>query len=542
MQADPATITPTVPLVVQIGFAGSRQLFDPTGLGPAERAALEADLAAQLTERLTRLPALLGLTEHHFLCGLSQVAIGADTLFSQSCAALGWWQRVLLPQWLDAYLGATDASGTPDFSPEQASTARALLALPQVIECRVASSSALRQEQFEDVNLAIVEDSDVLVCLLRAAAPGRPGGTRALIDHAVRVGKPVLQLDVTRQGDRVHVSPLLPVAAWPNGHAFEVPGLPAELRELPPLGLPSGALPPPALLAEAVRRCASLTTRRHSGLFKRAAVAIIVLHIAATVLALLATKLPAPWVFGLLALEVVLLSIGLRTHQALHRSSAGRVWALTRLLAETMRSLEAAAATHAALDFPLGLPFPRAFAPLLRSVAVLQAIRRRSDGASEIDDWRQRRAAYLQARLTGVGGQLRYFEAAAKSAAAQLRLAHRCFWLFSGTALLATAAKLLALLGAMPDVSAALVGQWSGLLAVALPVAAVGFLSWAAASDLEARAKTYADMQRFLVVQATKLASADARREFERLVRETELRILDENLGWFSRRLFSGVS
>ena len=67
-------------------------------------------------------------------------------------------------------------------------------------------------------------------------------------------------------------------------------------------------------------------------------------------------------------------------------------------------------------------------------------------------------------------------------------------------------------------------------------------MAWAAASDLEARAKTYADMHRFLAAQATRLARADAQREFERLVREPELRILDENLGWFSRRLFSGVS
>ena len=546
MHAQPAAISPpvplVVPLVVQVGFAGSRQLFDSAGLGDGEVATLEADLAAQLTERLARLPALLGLTEHHLLCGLSQVAIGADTLFSQSCVALGWWQRVLLPQWLDAYLGAVDADGRPDFSGPQAATARELLALPQVIECRVASTSTLRHEQFEDVNLAIVAESDVLVCLLRAAAPGRPGGTRALIDHAVRVGKPVLQIDVTLQGGRVRLSALRPLAEWPNGAAFKAPGLPAELRDLPPLTTQPGAPPAPAALAEAVRRCASQATKRHSGLFKRAAVAIIVLHIAATVLALLATKLPAPWVFGLLALEIVLLAIGLRTHHALHRSSAGRVWAVTRLLAETMRSLEAAAGTDAGLDYPLALPLPASFAPLLRSVATLQAVRRRARGQGEGVDWQQQRSQYLQTRLAGARGQLSYFENAAKSAAARLRLAHRCFWLFSGTALLATAAKLLALLGAMPDVSAALVGQWSGLLAVALPVAAVGFLSWAAASDLEARAKTYADMHRFLAAQATKLASADARREFERLVRETELRILDENLGWFSRRLFSGVS
>ena len=263
------------------------------------------------------------------------------------------------------------------------------------------------------------------------------------------------------------------------------------------------------------------------------------LHIAATVLAILAGKLQASWVIAVLALEVVLLAIGLRTHYVLHRSSAARVWAVTRLLAETMRSLESAAGTDAGLDYPLALPFPADFAPLLRTAAVLQAVRRRTHGDSE---WQAQRAQYLGQRLVGARGQLSYFEGAAKSAAARLHLAHRCFWLFSSAALLATAAKLLALLGVMSDVLATLVGQWSGLFAVALPVAAVGFLSWAAASDLEARAKTYADMHRFLAAQAARLASAGAAREFVQLVRETELRILDENLGWFSRRLFTGVS
>ena len=539
MYAEPAALGPTVPVVVQIGFAGSRQLFDTASLSQAQLIALEAQLGALLTERLGRLPALLGLSEQHFLCGLSQVAVGGDTLFSQACCALGWWQRALLPQALDAYLDAGDGQGGPDFSAAQAAAARELLALPQVIEQRVASTAPGRHEQFEDVNLAIVADSDVVVCLLRAAAPGRAGGTRALIEHAARVGKPVLQIDVAVQDGQLLLSPLLPLAQWPNGAGFNPPGLPAELRDLLPLAAVAGGRPSPAVYAEAVRRCASQATRRHSGLFKRAAVAIIVLHIAATVLALLAGKLQAPWVIAVLAIEIVLLGIGLRTHHALHRSSAGRVWAVTRLLAEAMRSIESAASTAAELDYPLALPFPASFAPLLRTVAVLQAVQRRGQ---EGGDWQAQRTQYLGQRLTGERGQLRYFEGAAQAAGVQLRLANRCFWLFSSAALLATAAKLLALLGAMPDVLAALVGQWSGVLAVALPVAAVGFLSWAAASDLEARAKTYADMHRFLAAQAARLATAGAEREFVRLVRETELRILDENLGWFSRRLFSGVS
>lgn len=539
MHAEPDAVSPTVPLVVQVGFAGSRRLFDTASLAQPEIAALEAKLGAQLTARLRQLPALLGLSERHFVCGVSQVAIGADALFSRACVALGWWQRVLLPQWQGAYFAAVDDDGTPDFSAAQAALARDLLARPHVIEQRVASTAPDRREQFEDVNLAIVAESDVLVCLLRAPAPGRPGGTRALIEHAARVGKPVMLIDVSVQDNQLVLSPLLPLAQWPNGADFRAPGLPAELRDLPPLAKEAGELPPATLYVQAIQRCANQVTRRHSGLFKRAAIAIIVLHIAATVLALLAIKLLAPWVFGLLALEIVLLAIGLRMHHVLHRSSAARVWAVTRLLAETMRSLQSAAGTGATLDYAQALPLPASFAPLLRTAGLLHAVQRRGQAGG---DWRAQRARYLTQRLEGARGQLSYFETAARRAAISLRIAHRLFWLFSSAALLFTAAKLIALTGAFPDLLAALVGEWSGLFAVVLPVAAIGFLSWAAASDLEARAKTYAEMHHFLTAQAARLAGAGANREFEQLVRETELRILDENLGWFSRRLFSGVS
>jgi len=119
---------------------------------------------------------------------------------------------------------------------------------------------------------------------------------------------------------------------------------------------------------------------------------------------------------------------------------------------------------------------------------------------------------YVSERLTGTRGQLHYFEATAKNAAGKLTLAHRCFWVFSAGALLATSLKLVLMLGFMPAAHAAALGSWAGLLATALPVAAVGFLSWAASSDLEARAKTYADMHTFLASQVRRLDGAGSRR------------------------------
>jgi hypothetical protein len=113
---------------------------------------------------------------------------------------------------------------------------------------------------------------------------------------------------------------------------------------------------------------------------------------------------------------------------------------------------------------------------------------------------------------------------------------------FSLGAVVATASKLAAVLGLLPAPLDAVVGNWGGLFAIALPVAAVGFLSWAAASDLEARARTYADMHAFLAHQVSQSRAARTARDFARLVRETEAPILEENLNWFSRRLFTSVA
>jgi hypothetical protein len=185
------------------------------------------------------------------------------------------------------------------------------------------------------------------------------------------------------------------------------------------------------------------------------------------------------------------------------------------------------------------LALPPSFMPLLRSAAVLHALDQRRTGGA---DWAAQRARYLDERLTGAQGQLHYFSQAARVSAQRFRWAHHGFWLFSMAAFVATGAKLAAVAGVLPPALTPPAATWGGLLAITLPVAAVGFLSWAAASDLEARAATYAEMQAFLAQQVEHLQAANSARDFARAVHETELGILGENLGWFSRRLFRGVA
>lgn len=539
MQPLPLTLPPTLPIVVQIGFAGSRMLLGPQRLPPDMAIAYESELLDALVERLATLPARLGLSPHHLLCGVSQVAIGADTLFTRALIRLGLPQRVLLPQPPEAFLMAGDPAD-PDFTPAERQAARALLASPHLTELRVASDSDDRVEQFEDANHEILRESDVVVCLVREGAAARPGGTRDLMQRAAQAGKPVLLLEASLREGRARLSPWLAPEPGSRAASFVAPGMPTELAGLSLPAAESGSLPGAVDYIDAVRRFASAKTRRHSGLFKRAAIAIIMLHIGATLLAALAGKLePVAWVALLLSIELVLLGAGLGTHHALHRSAAARSWAVTRLLAETLRSMKSVSGTAVSLDYARALALPASFQPLLRTAAVLHGLAARRMAST---DWAAQRTRYLDERLTGAGGQLDYFARASRAAARRHALAHWGFWVFSAAAFGATAAKLGSVAGALPGALAPVVVTWGGLLAITLPVAAVGFLSWSAAADLEARAATYAEMHAFLAKQVERLRACASARDFARAVCDTELGILGENLSWFSRRLFKGVA
>ncbi|HET9978726.1 MAG TPA: hypothetical protein VFQ20_14905 [Burkholderiaceae bacterium] len=535
----PDSVAPTLPIVVQIGFAGSRFLFAPQRLAPDEERALQAELRDALVGRLAELPGHLGLAPQHVMCGVSQLAIGADAVFTEACGALGLPQRVLLPQPLAAFLAAGDA-GDPDFTPAEQDAARALLAGAHIAELRVASDAEDRIAQFEDTNLALLDESDAVVCLLRAGALGRPGGTRDLIERAAQAGKPVLLLEVSMDGGRPRLSPWSMPEAARLRTQFRAPGMPAEVAGLawPPAA--GGALPDAKAYIDAVRRFASARTQRVSGGFRRAAITIIALHVAATLLATLAGKAAAAgWIAALLAIELACLGVGLGIHQRLHRSASVRAWATTRLLAEVLRSMRSVAATAVAIDYPRRLALPAHFAPLLRTADILHGLQaRRADPG----DWAAQRARYVDERLTGAQGQLGWFERAAAAASQRWVLAQRLFWIFSATAFAATAAKLAAVLGWLPAALQPTVSSWGGLLAIVLPVVAVGCLSWAAAADLEARAKTYADMHAFLGRQVDALRGAASARDFARAVRETELGLLAETLGWFARRMWKGVA
>ena len=88
-----------IPVVVQIGFVGSRRLVDSAAHPGLDEGAFAGALQRLLTARLGRLSSDLHLDpQHHPICGLSAMAIGGDMLFARACEELHWPHRVFLPQ------------------------------------------------------------------------------------------------------------------------------------------------------------------------------------------------------------------------------------------------------------------------------------------------------------------------------------------------------------------------------------------------------------------------------------------------------------
>ena len=192
----------SLPCIVQVGFAGSRHLF-PDTLDRATLQSFEHELEVILTDRLQSLKHELRLGPNHHICGISQVAIGADLIFSRACKALDIPQRVFLPQHEDAYLAATGNDGTPDFPDMERRKAETLLHSKHVIERRIVSDAADRKQRFEDTNREIIAESNVVICLVRAGGDNKRGGTAQLINLASERDILALILEVSVQNGKL---------------------------------------------------------------------------------------------------------------------------------------------------------------------------------------------------------------------------------------------------------------------------------------------------------------------------------------------------
>lgn len=614
--------------VVQVGFAGSRRLFDAS-IGVEIQANLEQQLQSLLMERLKSLslptaPLMLG--PQHFLCTISQLAVGADTLLTRACKSLDIPQRLFLPQHPQEFLAASNSDGIADFNDVQRAEAEALIESPHIIQVRVVSQSSDRHIRFEESNLEILRVSDVIVCLMRADADAtaQRGGASDLLERAVRRGRPTLELRVkvrdghvlldetwhlpraiaaplsTETGEEPETIKARHPTVWNPPH---LPGV-IERSTRAPRSSSMVALPHVKDYCGSLKDFASKHARGRQRFFKAAAAIVIFTHVTATLFATLAMishrpnsveasaeRQPAPaadavliasqrgpaapapaelqqgpsnataeaapagtpstadarhfpkWTVLFLGLELLLLAAGFSTHLYLHRSHAAKEWALGRLIAEIVRSMRSIDNRHVYLEHLFQLPLPMSLRPLLRTLSVLHL---RSTRPNRDADWKPLRAQYIFSRLTTEepSGQIGYYEKQIPRDNWWLILCRRAFVFCSVTAFGATIFKLCFLLARPATLEFLDDVLLSGLalLAIVLPSAAVGALSWAAARDAEARVQTFQETLEFLRERLALLQDSQSGHEFDRLMLETEARLLGETAGWFARRSFIAVS
>lgn len=586
-----------LPLVVQLGFAGARNLFKDHDLDDSQRVALDQQVIDYLKGRLTTLKTDLKLDEpdgpDYFFCGISQMAIGADMLFARACQDLEIPHRVFLPQTRDEFLNAVSTSQTatrqgsdgtettqprPDFTDQQRSDAEALFDSGNVIQERVASESANRRERFQDTSLEILRVSDFIVCLQPVAPVGKAGGTSELIDRALVRRKKVLVITVQLdEGGKLKFDEQWPARADEQGSPeFIAPALPRMLVQSDghdQVDSQNESVPGELLQVGPYLSALNVSVRddahRFQERFRRGALIVLGTHILATILA----------------------TFGAMSHGADH-SSGGHVDSSPVEIAmddqkadahENVTNGKEAPATESH-GIPPAIPVVAelillvwglythhqlvdkqvnsgwAYNRLLRQISVsVDSIGKAHVYMGHLfllplpPDLRPllRTLNVLHLKSTHANNtenwdewrreyvenriepQIQWYGKSVKKHSQRLKAAHRGFHICSITAIIAT------LLHALPIGSAATL---MGGLAIMLPVFAVAAVSLAAAWDVEALIHTYEETRVFLEDQVELLKQAASFQEYSTLLVETETRLLGETANWYSRRSFLNIN
>lgn len=555
MSSSLSSIMSALPCVVQVGFSGSRNLYDRAGLAQADFARIDAEIEEILRVALLDLRRELGLSRAHFLAGVSQIAVGGDTLFTRCCGPEGRaglaMQRVMLPQPIDAYLTAEGSSG-PDFSPAERETARQLLRRPSIVHIQSVSSADSRAERFTDALHAILAASDVGVCLLRAGVVGRPGGSVDFIEFARKAHKPVRLIEIAVVDGRVQ-----PKHSWVERASFALPCLPHFADHISaPAEWVSEQLPSAVDFCATLKAHFSPQAKGARERFERMARIVLRTHLGATACAALAIVTSLAFgseaglpLAGLLTVELGLLVWGRLTHDALHHGGHGaptvRAWATSRLTAEISRSVSAIGQTHlylAHLSILRILPVKG----LDRLVDTIRWLHLRATVVQRDRPYQKMVADYLGER---VDDQIGYLHQKSEEARRELQHCHRRFLLWWWLGLSASALKLAEIVSehflALPTsahLATTAAAALFGVAAIVFPMLAVAALSWAAALDFEARASEFKEIHDFLERQRPLFEQVSSTREVRRLMIETETTLLGEVAQWYVRRAYSSVA
>ena len=486
-----------LPLFNFIGFTGHRNLAQPELIRTC------------LDEALRGITARFAGVEW---ATVSSVAQGADTLFVRAALdqKLPW--HAVLPFSLAEFQKDFDAAGWRE--------AESLLA--RAADKFTVMGTTDRVEAYLDAGLETVDRADILIAVWDGAAARGKGGTAEIITYARELQRPLVIIDaatgrVTEENlDRLRTSD-----DWLDA----INGLPPT-GEMPPAAQPGE--PPPALV-EFMRK-ADFAATRGAPQFRRLVGSTVLLHVAATLLAVAA--LVYGWHSPLLPWMKLLCLLG-ATGVALFlgwQHSHGQ-WLRQRLVAEVCRSAISAWGLPRALDFleRLGIGELR---PLVRCISVLHVRSIQTPGFS-LPQFKER---YLEKRIVG---QLNYYRRQELRAAPLWRRLRAAFWIATVLAIASTAAYAVAYTVHAENVPAAAEQLVFQLFPICLPVLAAGSISFISINDLQRRVARYREMQAVLERCRRQVALTHSWNSVAKAVSETEHALLNEVVEWHSIARYS---
>ena len=479
-----------------IGFSGHRDVREPAVV---ERAVDHA---------LQRLRALSSKVEW---IGVSSVALGADSIFVDAVAGQGLAWHAILP--------LPNHEFQKDFSPEDWGGVERRLARAEAV-FQVAPTEE-RTEAYLDAGLETVDRCDVLIALWDGLPSRGKGGTAEVVTYAREIGRPVVLIDPSsgalseeRIGGVGHSDPLIE-----SVNALPVP--PKASMEWP--SDRPGVL---GLFLEKADHDASAGAPH----FRRLVGGTVLLHIAATLLAVTAIVYQLHW-FGLPWIKLLCLVGALVVAFLLARSSTHHRWLRHRISAEVCRSALAAWGLRDGMRYLDEIHVPE-LAGLIRSIRIL-AVRSRLHGEATLAQFK---ANYLAIRVENQAGYYLKRERQASRLLKRLRLG---FWVATAAAIACTAAYAVAVTLGWESVPESVTDFVFHLCPVCLPVIAAGCLSFVSINDLQRRVARYREMHEVLERSRRQLAATHSWNAVAKVVRTTEEDLLQEVLEWHSIARYS---
>ena len=476
-----------LPPIWVIGFTGHRHLPDGERVGRALRSVVES-LRAEISGKLI---------------GYSSIAIGADTLFAETCIALGIPWIALLPRSREDF--------KKDFTESDWEKTSELLQQAQRVESLPPARS--RDLGYLEGGLSTVDEADIMIAVWNGEPSRGTGGTAEVVAHAENLAKPIILIDPasleikrTNFADGIFVD--------------------EEMDQLNLVSLQTNASSFPAAPAkECVRQFFKRVDARAARIaprYRRWIGASVIMNAMAAVLGAAAITLGLN--FRALDLIIFLLTAAAMVAVAfIKRKGSHRQWIRNRIAAEICRS---SLATWDLEDVAAPVWFSQldGFGRLVRSVRLLR-LSDKLKSEVNLDDWRRN---YLETRIDQ---QLGYVDRRRRRLTAALLIFTFGFWIFSAIGIARTILSAL-LTGTQSEVLRS--PAFHSFLPIALPLAAGCVLSLISIFDLHrqiARSKAMQDRLTGIRNQIEKAASLSSMR---RAVENAENSFAAELLEWFT--------